>query len=117
MLWTGETELRGPLDKDRDVVSDSTFIERTMFFGYNVLNHRALFIREALGQAVNDSHEGPGFGFFGHCKIFDLTSSRVNGPFSPGRLCALEWTMFPSGFGRPLWSMLCELKLPVTYGI
>lgn len=76
----GEAELRGPFDKKRNVVPDGTLVERTVFLGHDFLNGRALFIGEALGQTVNDSHEG--FGFQGHCKSFNPTISRVNGIYS-----------------------------------
>ena len=112
LLWMGETDLRGPFDKDRDEVADATFIERTMFFGDNVLNHRAFFIREALGQAVNDSHEGPGFGFFGHCKSFDLTSRRVNGLLAPADARSIG--QYPrQGLADPCGAFCVNLKQPV----
>jgi hypothetical protein len=79
-LRVGEAELRGPFYKDRDVLADGTFVERTVFLGHDVLNFRTLFMREALGQTVNDSHEG--FGFLDHCKSFGPIISRVNGVYS-----------------------------------
>ncbi len=76
----GEAELCGPFYKERDVVADVAVVERSVFFGHNVLNGRTLFMREALGESVNHSHEG--FGFLGHCRSFDPTISRVNGRYS-----------------------------------
>jgi hypothetical protein len=77
----GEAELRGPFDKVRNLVADGTVVKRTVFLGDDFLNCGALLMREALGQTVNDSHEG--FGFLGHGKSFDPTISRVNGLYSP----------------------------------
>jgi hypothetical protein len=88
----GEAELRGPFDKDRNVVADGTSVERAVFFGDDVLNCGARLMREALGQTVNDSHEG--FGFLGHCKSFDPTIRRVNGLYSRRPLWEREWPRY-----------------------
>ena len=75
----GEAELRGTFDKDRNEVPDGAIVEQSMFFNHDLLNHGTLLAREALGQTINDSHEGPCFGFFGHCQSVDPTRPRVNG--------------------------------------
>ena len=95
----GQAELRSPFNKERNIVPDGTFIERTVFFDHDVLNCGALFLREALSQTVNDRHEGPGFKFFGHCRSFDPTSSRVNGLLSPARTIFCKTIPIRTGCG------------------
>ncbi len=73
-----EAELRGPFRKEGDVVPDGTVVEQLVFFGNDILYDGALFIGEAFGQAVDDCHECPGFGFFGHSQSFDPTGKTVN---------------------------------------
>lgn len=64
-----QAELRGPFHKDGDVVPDGTVVEQLVFFGNDILYGGALFIGEAFGQAVDDCHECPDFGFCGHSQV------------------------------------------------
>jgi hypothetical protein len=66
-----EAELGGPFDQDGDVIPDGAVIKQLMLFGNDLLNGRAVLIREAFDQAVHDRHERPGFGFFGHSQSFN----------------------------------------------
>jgi hypothetical protein len=108
-LRVGEAELRGPFYKDRDVLADGTFVERTVFLGHDVLDLRTLFMREALGQTVNDSHKG--FGFLDHCKSFGPIISRVKGVYSwaPGgrRRCGLHCS--------EISKKSCDRNFPATW--
>lgn len=74
----GQPESRSPFNKDRHVVPDGAVIEEAVFFGDHVFDDGALFLGEALRQPVDNSHEGPHFGFVCHPQSFNPAGRRVN---------------------------------------
>jgi hypothetical protein len=79
----GEPQLGGPLHKHRYVVPDGTVVEQRVLLRHHVLNDGTLFVGKTRCQAVNDCHEGPSLGFFGHPKSFSVTEATVNsGPWT-----------------------------------
>lgn len=74
----GQPEPRSPFHEDRHVIPDRAVIEDAVFFGDHVFDDGARFLGEALRQPVDNSHEGPHFGFVCHSQSFGLAGRRVN---------------------------------------